>query len=525
MSLAAGFQFINSPVWGNTLFYVLYRPIYIGMSSPARLPFEHIVSIDRDSSTAVYLQIARQLTNAIKQGHLVPGSRLPGSRALSLELKVHRKTVVAAYGELEAQGWIEVSPNRGAYINNIPEQNDPFSSRFGQAPIAFASQTGYTFRRSILLDKPQEPNPGWLAFSDGMPDVRLTPTERLTRTYSGIMKRKNNRKYLAYSAVEGNVFYREILAEYLNNTRGLHITKDNILTTRGTQMAIFLTSALLLTPGDLVIVARLGFYESNMIFQHFGASLMQVPVDQDGISVDAIARLCKVNRIRMVYVTPSHHYPTGVTLSEQRRRELLELSEKYGFIILEDNYEHDFHYEGGLPLPIASADQSGMTIHIGSFCKVLAPGLRMGYLVAPPNLIDELGRLRQIVDRQGDATMEQTVAELLAEGEIQRQLKKNQRVYQERRDAFCSLLQSKLNGHVKFASPPGGLSVWTEWDKTLNLMRISKQCMRQGLYLPQTLLYQNESVTAMKLGFADLDSNEMEEAVTLLAIVVNESAL
>lgn len=494
------------------------------MGSPDRVLFAGLVSIDRDSSIAVYLQIARQIAGAVKQGILQPGLRLPGSRTLSLELNVHRKTVVAAYDELESQGWIEMKPNKGAYIHSEPPSASSVTAGSSGRRAEFASQTGYTFRRSILLDKPQEPNPGWLTFSDGMPDIRLAPTSRLAHTFSGIMKRKNNRKYLGYSGVEGNVFYRETLADYLNNTRGLHITKDNILTTRGTQMAIFLTSSLLLAPGDLVIVGKLGFYEANMIFQHFGASLMQVPVDKDGISADAVAELCQANRIRMIYITPSHHYPTTVTLSQRRRNELLELSAKYGFIILEDDYDHDFHYNPGLPLPLASSDQQGMTIYTGSFCKALAPGLRMGYLVAPLNLIDELGRLRQIVDRQGDVTMEQAIAEMLAEGEIQRQLKKNQKIYRERRDAFCSLLQNELKGDVDFITPPGGLSVWTEWDRRMNLMRISKQCTKYGLLLPPMLLYQNESVTAMKLGFADLNDTEMQEAVGILSRAVRESA-
>lgn len=489
------------------------------MGSPVRFPFENIISIDRDSDTAVYLQIARQIAGAVKQGILLPDARLPGTRALSMELKVHRKTIVAAFDELESQGWVEIKPNRGAYVRIMQVENPSIAPH----SLTYARQTGYTFRHSILLDKPQEPNPGWLEFSDGMPDIRLAPTGRLGHAFSGIMKRKNNRRYLGYSTVEGNAFYREMLADYLSNTRGLHVTRDNILTTRGTQMAVFLTSALLLAPGDIVIVAKLGFYEANMIFQHFGASLVQIPVDEEGISVDAIARLCKENRVRMVYVTPGHHYPTTVTLSQQRRRQLLELSEKYGFIILEDDYEHDFHYHSVLPLPLASADRAGMTIYISSFCKVLAPGLRMGYLVAPQNLIDELGRLRQIVDRQGDAIMEQAVAEMLAEGEIQRQIKKNQKVYQERRDIFCSLLKQEFEKYVKFTAPSGGLSVWTEWDKRLNLMRVRKQCMKHGLHLPQMLLYQNESVTAMKLGFADLNAEEMKETLSLLSQAVNDS--
>jgi len=303
----------------------------------------------------------------------------------------------------------------------------------------------------------------------------------------------------------------------------LHISKKNILTTRGVHMGIFLASGVLISPGDLVVVGNLSYYIANMIFQQAGAQIHAVPVDQEGISVEAIRSLCETRKVRMVYITPHHHYPTTVTLSAERRIELLNLSSKHGFIILEDDYDYDFHYTSSPVLPLASADSNGMVVYIGSFCKTLAPGLRSGYIVAPQNLIEEIGRYRRIVDRQSDMLMEQALGELLVDGEIHRHLKKALKIYEQRSLHLSLLLKEHLDDYVKFKSPPGGLALWSTWKKELNLMRVSKNCLKHRLHLPSTLLYQNELTTAMRLGFGNLTIEELTEAIQILKTSIEES--
>jgi GntR family transcriptional regulator/MocR family aminotransferase len=505
------------------------------MSSPVNIPFKSVIRIDKSLDRPVYLQIAHQMINAIQRGLLLDGVQLPGTRNLAEDLEVHRKTVIAAYDELDAQGWTEIRPNKGTFVRNkVPQQAVPLKNKAGTSSAtadqdhekflnSYPSSTGYGFKQSNLLDVLPVSTATGLEFNDGLPDIRLLPLDRLSKVYGGILKSKTNYRHFGYSHVEGNEFFRETLASYLNNTRGLHISKNNILTTRGIHMSIYMASSMLIESGDLVIVGDLSYYLANMCFQQCGGKIISVPVDEDGISVEAIRELCKTKKIRMLYLTPHHHYPTTVTLTADRRLELLQLASSYGFIILEDDYDYDFHYNGNSVLPLASADTSGMVVYIGSFCKSLAPGFRAGYLVAPENLIAEMAKLRRLVDRQGDMLMEQALAELLEEREIQRHLKKALKIYQERRDIFTGLLQDQLGEELRFVSPPGGLSVWTKWNPRHNLMRISKNCLKRNLHLPQELLYQNESFTAMRLGFGNLTSAELEEAVHVLSMAVKES--
>lgn len=492
------------------------------MSSPVEIPFQSIVSIDRQNETPVYLQISRQMINAIQRGVLYTGARLPGTRSLAEILSVHRKTVVAAYNELDAQGWIELRPNKGTFVTQkSPAIADSPASFNADYLVKYPQKAGFAFEESMLLDRPVSVSKAELEFTDGLPDVRLAPMDKLAKAYSSVLRRNNNRKLLSYSHAEGNAFFRTKLADYLNNTRGLHIGKENIITTRGIQMGIYLASMLLLKKGDHVVVGNLSYYTANMIFQQAGANIISVLVDEHGISVEAVRKLCETKRIRMLYITPHHHYPTTVTLSAERRMELLNLSVQYGFIILEDDHDYDFHYNSSPVLPLASADPAGMVVYIGSFCKALAPGLRSGYIVAPQNLITELGKFRRIIDRQGDLMMEQALGELLDEGEIQRHIKKAQKVYHQRRDLLGTLLQADFQEYLHFKTPPGGLAIWTEWRKDVNLMRLSKNCLKQNLHLPQTLLFQTGQLSAMRLGFGNLDEGEIRTAVEILNYSIN----
>jgi GntR family transcriptional regulator/MocR family aminotransferase len=494
------------------------------VSSPVNIPFKSVIQLDRHSDTPVYLQIARQMINAIQRGVLVPGAMLPGSRTLAEMLGIHRKTAIAAYHELDAQGWITLLPNRGTFVTNKPPTTEADPLKFNSEFLAsYPSQTGFSFRESRILDRPVSVSRTELEFTDGLPDVRIAPLDKLSRAYSSVLKRKNSRAYLGYSHVEGNDFFRLKLADYLNSTRGLHISKDNIITTRGVQMGIYLASNLLIEKGDTVVVGNLSYYVANMIFQEAGATLRSVPVDKDGISVEAVKQLCLKTRIRLLYLTPHHHYPTTVTLSPERRVELLNLSTQYGFIILEDDHDYDFHYHSSPVLPLASADGAGMVVYVGSFCKALAPGLRSGYLVAPQNLINELGKLRRIIDRQGDLMMEQALGEMLDDNEIQRHLKKALKTYHERRDHLCELLQTQLAEFVSFTAPPGGLALWGEWNPKVNLMRVSRECLKAGLHLPQTLLFQTERLSATRLGFGNLSPAELTTAVSIVHEAVANS--
>lgn len=245
----------------------------------------------------------------------------------------------------------------------------------------------------------------------------------------------------------------------------------------------------------------------------------RVSIDEDGIDVDEIEKICKRKRIRAVYVTSHHHYPTTVTLSAARRMKLLQLAEKYGFIVIEDDYDYEFHYDSSPILPLASADRCGMVIYIGSFSKTISPGIRVGYIVAPQNLIPEIAKYRMIVDAQGDSVLEQVVAELLKEGEIRRHLKKVLKIYHERRDHLCHLLNTELKGIVDFKIPDGGLSIWTRFNKNVPLPELSAEMKKKGVVISNGLIHdkaEGKKLNATRLGFGWMNQKETDHAMNVM---------
>ena len=486
------------------------------MNSPVEFPYESFILINRKSEISIYMQISNQLINAIQRGVLPFGIKLPGTRALSIILQVHRNTIVAAYDELFAQGWVESLPNKGTFVIG-KNQEKPFQIQdFEKNNLEhYPKSTGFSFKTSNILDNPFEYSDCEYIFSDGVPDIRLTQINHHSRIYSSILKRKAHK--IGQYNQDGSEFFKKNLSQFLNVSRGLPISKNNLLITRSTEMSIYIVSEILLSAGDVVLVGELSYFSVNMIFQKAGVKIQPISIDEEGINVEEVREVCKKQKIRMLYLTPHHHYPTTVTLSAKRRLELLNLAHEFGFIILEDDYDYDFHYDKSPILPLASADTNGMVIYIGSFGKSLVPGFRTGFIVAPENLMIEMRKYLGIIDRQGDVLMEHVLGEMIAEGEINRYLKKSLKTYQERRDYFVSLLEKNLGDYIDFQKPSGGLAVWMKWKIPVNLMQLSRNCTQNNLFIPKTLLYQNKNLTAMRLGFGNLNLKEMDKSIEILS--------
>ncbi|MGL5274798.1 PLP-dependent aminotransferase family protein [Myroides sp.] len=487
------------------------------MSSPVKIPYQSFIKIDRNSSTAIYMQIANQFSNAIQRNFIPEGTKLPGTRTIASLLGVNRNTVVAAFEEIATQGWIEMQANKGCFVLNKKSFNHKRTNASNYKALEqYPTKPGYTFHSSNLLDSPLEISNCDHVFTDGTTDSRIIQIDQLSSFYSANLKRKSNRKKLLSNTHQDNTSFRKNMANYLNLSRGLHVSSKNVLITRSTEMSIYIACRVLLSPKDKVIVANLSYYSSNMAFQEAGAQILTVSIDEDGIDVNEVEQLCKTQQIRMLYLTPHHHYPTTVTLSAQRRVQLLNLANKYGFIILEDDYDYDFHYDKSSVLPLASVDTEGMVVYIGSFGKSLAPSFENGFIVAPKNVLLEMQKYLRLLDPRGDMVMEQVLNELIEEGEIFRYLKKASKVYKERRDTFAQLITQFLGDQVTFKLPAGGLAIWIEWKVPINLMQLHKECEKNNLFLPKTILYQDRTLTGMRLGFGHLSREEMEINLEIL---------
>jgi GntR family transcriptional regulator/MocR family aminotransferase len=328
----------------------------------------------------------------------------------------------------------------------------------------------------------------------------------------------NSYQKLGYSDTKGSLWLRKELAKYLNETRGLNISENNLLIVRGTIMGLYLTSLAFIKPGNKVAIGESSWQSANISFLQAGAELLKVPIDENGLDVDALEEICKSHIIRLIYITSHHNYPTTVTLKADRRIKLLQLAQKYKFILFEDDYDYDFHYQSRPLMPLASADNQGMVLYSGSFTKSISPAFRVGYLVATEDVIEHLAHYRRIIDRQGDNMLETAIAQLLHEGIIQKHLRKGLKEYKNRRDFFCEELKNVFGNIIDFQIPEGGMSVWVKFADEIDMQKTAETALKNGLYLSNGVHNNVEGKIKnfTRLGFASSTIEELREAVEVL---------
>ena len=477
-----------------------------------------------DANLPAFLAIARGIAEDARSGRLAPGTRLPGTRELAATVGVHRNTVIAAYRELAAEGFLSTEAGRGTFIApSLPEvQPKRWLLRDGAGP-KLAARPHFAFDPPRSPAQPAVPE-GALALYGGIPDTRMLPRDALARAYRRALR--SEARLLDYGDPSGEPRLRRALAEMLRAARGLPVEADDLVVTRGSQMALALLGRALVGPGDVVAVEAVGYQPAWRALAQPGARLMPVPVDGQGLVVDALAALCDKERVRVVYVTPHHQYPTTVTMSAARRMALLELARRARFAVVEDDYDHEFHYEGRPVLPLASGDGSGVVLYVGTLSKVLAPGLRLGYLVAPPPVRAAIVALRFDVDRQGDRVGERAIAELMEDGELQRHFWRMRRVYHARRDHFVRELRAQLGRWLQVSVPPGGMALWAKVDRAVPIDALHEEASRRGvLFHPGKLFtWGGRGVPYARLGFGALTERELSTAVARLALAARAVA-
>lgn len=476
------------------------------------LPWKSIVQIDKKNHRPVYLQIADRIIAEIMNGRIRQGLKMPGSRALADLLQLNRKTVIQAYDELMAQGWMEILPARGTFIkNSLPEVKH---QTLGDS-VSHLSGPSYPTTQ-IQVDKYQVQR-GEFVIDDGTPDYRLAPIDHLLKTARSVSKGSIGKAIFHGNHFFGEERFRKSLANYLGVTRALNGSASNILITRGSQMAIYLSFSHLLEKGDRVIVGELNYLSADRAIVHAGGELIKVPVTTHGLDIEAIENMVKKNRIRALYITPHHQYPTTVTMPVEHRMKLLALAEQHDFYIVEDDYDYDYHYQRSPILPLASIDRNQRIIYIGSFSKILVPSIRIGYMFASESIIQSCGQLRMLIDKLGDPIMERALADMLESNELDRYLKKAVNIYKKRRDMFCSQLKSGLGDEITFEKPEGGMSVWVTF-RDVKIPDLIETSARLGLMLKIDVY--DAASRSCRLGFASMNEKEIINNTELLVEAV-----
>ena len=484
------------------------------------LPFKTLISIDRAGNPAIYIQLANGLISLIRDGKISPGTFLPGTREMAQLMEIHRKTVINAYDELAAQGWIESIPRKGfQVVPDLPEvkprtykpknnfsQTIPLTEDLLQLPV---------YVRPGLVTEPAE---GMIVVDDGFPDSALTPHESFLIQYRQLLRSGKHHQISSHLDLGGLPHLKFATSTFLNRTRGLNITDEHLMITRGAQMAIYMAAALLIRPGDNIVVSDPSYFMADLIFQKLGAVIHRVRVDQEGMDVNQLEELLKTKRFRMLYVIPHHHHPTTVTMSSGRRIQLLNVIKQYGLWTIEGDYDYDFHYRNSPILPLASTDHGGRIIYIGSYTKLLGPSFRIGYMVAEKHFIDQAIRFKRLIDIRGDFMMESALANLIENGELSRHIKRSKKIYAERLENTAKLIATTFPESIDFEKPQGGMALWLRFDERYPLAQILQKAAARQLYFQGSAYFEGHipDLNSMRFGFASLTEDRLRKAIEVL---------
>lgn len=472
-----------------------------------------LIAVDRRRKQPLHRQIGDGIRAAIERGELRPGQRVPSSRQMAAELAVSRLPVLAAYAQLLSEGWLETRGSAGTFAAKRwaggarPARAAADAGAGPQAarPLARSVAALPAFERPVWMG-------GWGAFGVHQPALERFPY----RVWGNLLLRHSRQvPTLVKRRIDpmGCERLREAICAYLRTARGVQCEPSQVMVVCGSQQALDLCTRVLCDPGAPVWMEEPGYWLARRAFELGGCRMVPVPVDAEGLDVAAGRRACR--RARLAYVTPSHQYPLGVTLSEPRRRQLLEWAREAGAWILEDDYDGEYAHPAAPVLSLQGLDADRRVVYIGTFSKVLYPSLRLGYLVLPPDLVGPFAKVRVARDIGPSHLGQEALADFIHEGHFARHARHMRRLYRERREALTRALRGPLAAGWEIPGAATGMHLALTAPAGLDDQAAAVRAARQGLWLwPLSPAYAgSQPRPGFILGFGSTAAEAMPAAV------------
>jgi GntR family transcriptional regulator / MocR family aminotransferase len=479
--------------------------------------------VDPAMQQPLYRQLYDAVKRAIVEGKLSPGMQLPPTREFCDLLRISRQTVLNAYELLIAEGYLTGAVGRGTYVSEhvpaIDRQARAVSAVAAPVPQRPLSARGRHFAEAGASTGAHEA--AALAFRHGIPGLDVFPFE----TWSKLEARRWRRPSPAfgYADAAGFLPLREMIADYLHASRGVSCTPEQVVMTSGSQQSLFLISSMLLAPGDSAWMEDPGYPDARAILSAVEARVVPVPVDAEGLCVSVGTALHP--DAKLVYVSPSHQYPLGGSMSLRRRLELLAWADENKAWIVEDDYDSEYRYSGPPLASLQSLDKTGCVVYVGTFSKVLFPGLRLGYMVVPTTLVDAIHRGKAVIDRHTSIAPQLVLADFIEGGHFNRHIRRTRSVYAERRAALLSALDRHFGDDIAVGPSDTGLHISFAFRRRCNDVHIAAAALREGIevrplsqyHAPDIQAFDSHAVASgLLLGFAPVPVAEIERSVALL---------
>ncbi len=488
--------------------------------------------LERGAATPLFRQLYAEVKQAILRGALTPGMRLPPTRALCQLLGVSRQTVLNAYAQLMAEGYLDGTVGKGTFISaHLPLQARAAPPPGAPSPSAAAGLVRPLSARGAAYAGAMRATRGHdgavRAFRPSMPGLDLFPFDLWSRLEARRWRRPGH--HLGYADPAGFAPLRELLCVYLRAARAVNCTPEQIIITSGSQQALYLLAALLLGPGDRVWVESPGYPGASAPLVALGAHVCTVPVDAGGMDVAFGA--AHYPDASMVLTTPSHQLPLGVTMSLQRRLELLRWAGAAGAWVVEDDYDSEYRYDGAPLASLHSLDRGASTVYVGTLSKVLFPSLRLGYVVAPPALVEPLVRAKAVLDRHTALAPQMVLADFMEAGHFTRHIRRSREAYRERRDAIVGGVAALLADELACGPADTGLDLCVHFRRPYEEAAVARAAADAGIDLRALSYYANPAAVSacavapgLLLGFAAVPPAQIKAGLACLADVLRTSA-
>ncbi|RFU63596.1 PLP-dependent aminotransferase family protein [Bacillus sp. V59.32b] len=471
--------------------------------------------LHKESNTPFFQQISDQIVQRIQNGLLADSEQLPSLREMAEELHVSMLTVRKAYKWLEKKGYVFIQQGKGVYIRGekrvSPQIHDPFDWQRSLAVNVVRSQ--YVINRQKK----------YYDFSQAVVYPRLLPTQFLADEMQKILD-KNRMVLATYGPVQGDAELRIEIAKYLNDHQGLTAAPSQLLITSGVQQGIDLIAQTLLKPGDTVIVESPCYGAAIDVFVNKGINLISIELDEQGIRADLLEDVCQKKKPVLLYVNPSFHNPTGTLMSEQRRREHVELAELYNFFIIEDDSFGDIYFDQLVPpKPIKHFDKDGHVIHLKGFSKTLAPGVRIAAMLADGPVFDWLYAVKAFMDIGSPLITQKAILPFLRTERMKNHMEKLRTALQIRRDTAVEIL-SCLNGTFSFQVPDGGFNLWCSLPDSIDPHALLNKAKEADVsFLPGSACFATESKQQyLRISYSLLSDHDLKIGLQKLCKVITD---